>query len=59
MKKDIEYEYCQRCGKRISLQEYRLLGYGPICYQRMLETRSKLKLFKPLTEYERKNKSNK
>lgn len=45
-KKEIEYEFCIRCGKRLKEPEYRILGLGPVCYEKMLEERKKLKLFK-------------
>lgn len=36
------YIYCLRCGKRLKTSESRVLGYGPVCYEKhKKETHSK------------------
>lgn len=39
-----EYNRCLRCGKRLKNMEYRLRGYGKICWEKIKQKNSK-KLF--------------
>lgn len=31
-----EHEYCLRCGRKLKNPEARILGYGVICYKKIL-----------------------
>ena len=39
-----KYKYCLRCGKPLKSDESKRVGYGPLCYSKMLHE-SKLSLF--------------
>ena len=36
-----EFSCCRRCGKKLKKLEYRLIGYGPICYKKIKNSNSK------------------
>lgn len=38
------HSYCLRCGKKLKNIEYRKIGYGPICYQKV-NVKNNIKLF--------------
>lgn len=31
----MEYSYCLRCGRKLTNEENKKLGYGKICYEKM------------------------
>ena len=35
------YRYCLRCGKRLKSPEAQLLGYGPVCMEKMKITKNR------------------
>lgn len=37
----VEKVYCKRCGRTLRGSKSKALGYGPICYELMLEERCK------------------
>lgn len=39
-----EFNRCRRCGRKLKKEEYKKLGFGPICLQKMQKTGIK-KLF--------------
>ena len=39
-----EYDRCLRCGRKLKKSEYRLRGYGKICWEKIIVKNSK-KLF--------------
>lgn len=39
------YSYCLRCGKKLKDVQSRLLGYGPICYEKVCKEQHGTKLF--------------
>ena len=39
-----EHKRCLRCGRKLKNPEYRVLGYGPVCYEK-LKTPNIKKLF--------------
>lgn len=39
---DKEYDRCLRCGRKLKNEEYRRIGYGKICYNKMKPRRSGL-----------------
>ena len=45
MKKEKEHERCLRCHRKLKTAEARKLGYGKICYEKMMETNKTKKLF--------------
>lgn len=47
MKKEKEHERCLRCHRKLKTAEARKLGYGKICYEKMIAQ----KHTKPLFEY--------
>ena len=38
------YLRCLRCGKKLKKQEYKEIGYGPICYEKV-KNKKERKLF--------------
>ncbi len=32
MKKAVEKEHCERCGRKLRSEKSRELGFGPVCY---------------------------
>ena len=40
-----EYKYCLRCGRKLKNPEAKKLGYGKICYEKMLDKGRKKPLF--------------
>lgn len=40
-----EHEHCLRCGRKLIRYKNRVLGYGPVCYQKIQIESSKKPLF--------------
>lgn len=38
-----EHQYCLRCGRKLKSEESRELGYGTICYKKMLTKNKNIK----------------
>ena len=34
-----EYDYCLRCGRKLKNLDARKIGYGTVCYKKMLSSR--------------------
>ena len=32
---NLEHKRCLRCGRKLKNSEHRLLGYGPVCYEKI------------------------
>ena len=41
---NLDHNYCLRCGRKLKNPEYRKIGYGPICYEKIRE-KNKHRLF--------------
>lgn len=39
-----EYDRCLRCGRKLKDPEYRSIGYGPVCYEKVKKVK-RTKLF--------------
>lgn len=39
-----EYDRCLRCGRKLKNEEYKRIGYGPICYEKVKKVK-RTKLF--------------
>jgi len=39
------YKTCRRCGRKLKSRESRLVGFGPVCYRKYLESQRKSRLF--------------
>lgn len=40
-----EHDRCLRCGRKLKNIDNRLIGYGPICYEKMRQEQLSKKLF--------------
>ena len=40
-----EHNYCLRCGRKLKNIENRILGYGPVCYEKIRQEHVSKKLF--------------
>lgn len=47
--KEKMYEYCLRCGRQLKNEKAKALGYGTVCYKKLLTKR----YIKPLFETKR------
>ena len=41
---NLEHKRCLRCGRKLKNSEHRLLGYGPVCYEK-IKTQTIKRLF--------------
>ncbi len=40
-----EYKYCKRCNRKLRSDKAKMLGYGPVCYEKMKHGTNRRKLF--------------
>lgn len=39
------HKYCLRCGRKLKNEEYRVRGYGEVCWKKMQSEKNLRKLF--------------